>query len=173
MCELKIDGFKIVLTYENGLLQTAATRGDGVTGEDVTQNIKTVESVPLKLEKPVSIVVEGEIWMSKREFERLNKEQKKKICRFCQSAQRRRRLHPAVGSVCGTSRKLDSYIYDIALINKNNIPLSETQIKELESLELKELGFKVNKNYKLCQNISEVIAYWKEWQKKKTKKIIG
>ena len=80
VCELKIDGFKIVLTYENGILQTAATRGDGVTGEDVTQNIKTIESIPLKLQKPVNIVAEGEIWMSKYEFERLNKEQKKKIC---------------------------------------------------------------------------------------------
>ena len=79
-CELKIDGFKIVLTYEKGILKTAATRGDGVTGEDVTQNIKTVESIPLKLEKPLNIVVEGEIWMSKKEFERLNNEQKKKIC---------------------------------------------------------------------------------------------
>ena len=55
VCELKIDGFKIVLTYENGVLKTAATRGDGVTGEDVTQNIKTIESIPLKLEKPIKI----------------------------------------------------------------------------------------------------------------------
>ena len=78
VCELKIDGFKIVLTYENGILQTAATRGDGITGEDVTQNIKTIESIPLKLEKPVSIVVEGEIWMSKREFEKLNARQRGK-----------------------------------------------------------------------------------------------
>ena len=68
VCELKIDGFKIVLTYENGILRTAATRGDGVTGEDVTQNIKTIESIPLKLEKPLSIVAEGEIWMSRKEF---------------------------------------------------------------------------------------------------------
>ena len=68
---MKIDGFKIVLTYENGILQTAATRGDGVTGEDVTQNIKTIESIPLKLEKPVSIVVEGEIWMSKGSLKNL------------------------------------------------------------------------------------------------------
>ena len=93
VCELKIDGFKIVLTYEKGILQTAATRGDGVTGEDVTQNIKTVESIPLKLEKPLNIVVEGEIWMSKKEFERLNNEQKKKLTPFCQS-----RMPPLVPS---------------------------------------------------------------------------
>lgn len=185
-CELKIDGFKIVLTYENGVLQTAATRGDGVTGEDVTQNIKTIESIPLKLEKPVNIVVEGEIWMSKREFEKLNQEQKKKnLSLFANprnaAAGSIRQLDPAIAA----SRKLDSYVYDIALIEKRGegvrFSLSdnegessetdtlssfpETQIKELELL--KKLGFKVNKNYKLCRNINEVIAYWKEWQKKK------
>lgn len=189
-CELKIDGFKIVLTYENGILQTAATRGDGITGEDVTQNIKTVESIPLKLEKQINIVVEGEIWMSKKEFEKLNKEQKKKNLPLFANPR-----NAAAGSIrqldssVAASRKLDSFIYDIALIakkekrgEKTSFSLSdkegdssetgfspsflpETQIKELELL--KELGFKVNKNYKLCQNINEVITYWKEWQKKK------
>ena len=189
-CELKIDGFKIVLTYENGVLKTAATRGDGVAGEDVTQNIKTVESVPLKLEKPINIVVEGEIWMSKNEFERLNKEQKKKgLPPFANprnaAAGSIRQLDPSVAA----SRKLDSYIYDIAILekqekeggvsfslsdkegdsSKTNSPFffPKTQIKELELL--KGLGFKVNKNYKLCKNIEEVVAYWKEWQKKKDK----
>ncbi|KKT18789.1 MAG: ligase protein [Parcubacteria group bacterium GW2011_GWB1_43_8] len=187
-CELKIDGFKIVLTYENGVLKTAATRGDGVTGEDVTQNIKTVESIPLKLEKPLNIVVEGEIWMSKNEFERLNKEQgEKNMPHFANprnaAAGSIRQLDPSVAA----SRKLDSYIYDIAIIEEQkgggethfsfsdkegesyeislSSPFPDTQIKELELL--KKLGFKVNKNYKLCQNIEEVISYWKEWQKKK------
>ena len=217
VCELKIDGFKIVLTYENGILRTAATRGDGATGEDVTQNIKTIESIPLKLEKPLSIVVEGEIWMSRREFEKLNVKQKEKgEPPFANprnvAAGSIRQLDPSVAA----SRKLDSYIYDIAMIEKQekklfsdespvvserekmvsspifvlkerggNVSFSlsgdegessktdisssfpETQIKELELLE--KLGFKVNKNYKLCQNIEEVIAYWKEWQKKKDK----
>src|SRR3989338_6874615 len=190
VCELKIDGFKIVLTYENGILKTAATRGDGVTGEDVTQNIKTIESIPLKLEKPINIVVEGEIWMSKNEFERLNKEQgEKNMPHFANprnaAAGSIRQLDPFVAA----SIKFDSYIYDIALIekqekkggvsfslsdkegesSKTNSPFffPKTQIKELELL--KDLGFKVNKNYKLCKNIEEVIAYWKEWQKKKDK----
>ncbi len=192
VCELKIDGFKVVLTYEEGILRTAATRGDGVTGENVTQNIKTVESVPLKLEKPLNIVVEGEIWMSRREFEKLNIKQKEKgEPPFANprnaAAGSIRQLDPSVAA----SRKLDSYIYDIAMIEKakkenvgeSGFSLSdkegdssktaffnifpETQIKELELL--KELGFKVNKNYKLCQNIEEVISYWQEWQKKKDK----
>src|SRR3989338_1216469 len=219
VCELKIDGFKIVLTYEEGILQTAATRGDGVTGEDVTQNIKTIESIPLKLGKPINIIAEGEIWMSKKEFERLNKEQEKKnLPPFANprnaAAGSIRQLDPSVAA----SRKLDSYIYDIALIEKQekkafsdespvvserekmvfspvfvleekergggarfsfsdkegeayetgtSSPFPETQIKELELLE--KLCFKVNKNYKLCKNIEEVIAYWEEWQKKKDK----
>src|ERR1700722_17598928 len=62
-CELKIDGLKIVFTYEKGLLKTAATRGDGVVGEDVTHNVRTIESVPLSLTRPVDITVEGEVWM--------------------------------------------------------------------------------------------------------------
>ena len=118
-CELKIDGFKIVLTYENGILKTAATRGDGVTGEDVTQNIKTVESIPLKLEKPLNIVVEGEIWMSKREFEKLNARQEAKGEPLFANPR-----NAAAGSIrqldssIAASRKLDSYIYDIALIGR-------------------------------------------------------
>src|ERR1700733_9467285 len=65
-CELKIDGLKIVFTYEKGLLKTAATRGNGEIGEDVTHNIRTIESVPLRLERAIDIVVEGEVWMSSK-----------------------------------------------------------------------------------------------------------
>ena len=72
-CELKIDGLKIVLEYENGNLKTAATRGDGKVGEDVTANVRTIESVPLALTKPVNIIVEGECFLPKSQFERLNK----------------------------------------------------------------------------------------------------
>jgi DNA ligase (NAD+) len=75
--ELKIDGLKIVLTYKDGLLVTGATRGDGKVGEDVTENIKTIESIPLRLKDPVSIVVEGEVYMPKSIFDSLNKKQKK------------------------------------------------------------------------------------------------
>ena len=189
VCELKIDGFKVVLTYENGILQTAATRGDGEIGEDVTQNIKTVESIPLKLEKPVSLVAEGEIWMSKYEFERLNVEQKKKgLPPFANPRNAAAGSIRQLDSSIAASRKLDSYIYDIAMLgeekrresgfslpgkegesSKTAFPslFPETQIQELELLE--GLGFKVNKNYKLCKNIDEAIAYWKSWQEKKDK----
>ena len=64
-CELKIDGLHLVLTYVNGILETAATRGDGVVGENVTQNVKTIQTVPLSLTKPVNMVAEGEVWLAK------------------------------------------------------------------------------------------------------------
>ena len=164
VCELKIDGFKIILYYEKGILKTAATRGDGLVGEDVTQNIKTVESVPLRLEKEVDIVVEGEIWMAKKEFERQNAIQKKKGEPLFANprniaAGSIRQLDPKIAA----SRKLDSFIYDIAA----GIAFPKTQFEELKFLS--ELGLKVNKNFKLCKDIDEVIDFWKEWQKKREK----
>ena len=78
-CEHKIDGLKVVLTYENGVLKQAATRGDGTVGEDVTENVKTIESIPLRLNTDVGLlIVEGEIWMAKSTLAHLNEEQKKK-----------------------------------------------------------------------------------------------
>ena len=76
-CELKIDGLKVVLTYERGVLVRAATRGDGVIGENVTQNIRTIQSIPLRLTRSVDIIVTGEIWMSQEELERINKVREK------------------------------------------------------------------------------------------------
>ena len=171
VCELKIDGFKIILYYENGALKTAATRGDGVVGEDVTQNVKTIESIPLKTEREIDAVVEGEIWMGKREFERLNAERKKKgESPFANprnvAAGSIRQLDPKIAA----SRKLDSFMYDLTLLGEKKSaarPRPETQFEELKLLQ--ELGFKVNPHFKLCENIEEVIAFWKEWEKKRSK----
>jgi len=162
-CELKIDGFKIILTYEKGILRTAATRGDGLVGEDVTQNVKTVESIPLRLEKEVNIIVEGEIWMSKKEFERLNALQKKKgELPFANPRNIAAGSIRQLDSKIVASRKLNSFIYDL---DRADFELPKTQFKELKKLS--EFGFKVNKNFKLCRNIDEVIDFWREWQKKK------
>lgn len=162
-CELKIDGFKIVLTYERGLLKTAATRGDGVVGEDVIQNVKTIESIPLKLEEEADVTVEGEIWMSKKEFERLNKEQEKSGGQIFANprniaAGSIRQLDPKIAA----SRKLDSFIYEL---DKSSSKLPETQHEELKQLQ--RLGFKVNDHFKLCQDIEEVIKFYREWGGKK------
>ncbi|MFA6404853.1 MAG: NAD-dependent DNA ligase LigA [Candidatus Paceibacterota bacterium] len=173
-CEHKIDGLKIVLNYENGVLKQVATRGDGIVGEDVTNNVRTIDSVPLKLKKPLSIIVEGEAWMAKSTLKSLNKERiKDREEPFANprnlAAGSIRQLDPKVVR----ERGLDSFIYDIARI----IPppatveaatiLPSTQLAELNLL--KSLGFKVNKHYKHCNNIEEVIAYWREWQNKMPK----
>ncbi len=173
-CELKIDGLKIVLEYKKGVLVQAATRGDGITGEDVTNNIKTINSVPLKLLKPVDIIVEGEVWLGKSSFNKLNKE-RGKIGEALFANPRNaaagtiRQLDPKIVA----ERKLDSFIYDVAFLRSHLRkfgPKGETLGTQKEELEfLQELGFKVNKNFKLCQNIEEVIDFWKKWGGKKDK----
>lgn len=163
-CELKIDGLKVVLTYEKGLLKTAATRGNGKIGEDVTENVKTIESVPLRLTEPVDIVVEGEAYMPKSEFEKLNARQKKAGEELFMNARNVtagtiRQLDPRIVA----ERKLSTFIYDIA--DAKNVP--DTQDAELKRLQT--LGFRVNPHFKIAMNIDDVIAYWKLWQDKKEK----
>jgi DNA ligase (NAD+) len=163
-CEHKIDGLKVVLEYEKGVLVTAATRGDGKVGEDVTHNVRTIESIPLKLNEPIDIIVEGEIWMAKSTLEKLNKERIKNGEEpFANprnvAAGSIRQLDPKIAA----SRKLQSYIYDIAQYDTN----PESQFQELELI--KKLGFKTNPYFKHCKNIEEVITYWKEWEKKMPK----
>ncbi|MBM2817478.1 MAG: ligase [Parcubacteria group bacterium] len=162
VCELKIDGLKVVFHYENGLFVRAVTRGDGKVGEDVTQNIKTIESLPLKLAEPLNIILEGEVWMSKKNFAELNKEREKKgESLFANprnvAAGSIRQLDPKIAK----ERKLDTFIYDIAYTDGK---MPATQIEELEFI--KHLGFKVNKNFRLCANAPDIIKYWKEWQKR-------
>lgn len=162
VCELKIDGLKIVFEYESGALKSAATRGDGVIGEDVTQNIRTIESVPLSLSKPIDVVVEGEVWMSAKNLEELNKQQEK-LGKPLYANPRNvaagsiRQLDPKIAA----SRKLDAFIYDLARTSEQFPP---TQFEELEYL--RELGFKVNPHRILAKNIDEVIAFWEEWKGK-------
>ncbi len=132
VCELKIDGLKIVFTYEKGMLKNAATRGDGVVGEDVTQNIRTIESVPLSLARPIDIVVEGEVWMSSKNLEALNRAQEKAGKPLYANprnvaAGSIRQLDPRIAA----ARKLDVFIYDVA---KTSEEFPSTQEEELEYL---------------------------------------
>jgi DNA ligase (NAD+) len=164
--ELKIDGLKVVLTYEKGILKTAATRGDGRVGEDVTNNVRTIESVPLRLEKPISIIAEGEIWMAKSVFNKMNRERKKLGLELFANprnvaAGSLRQLNPTITR----ERRLDSFIYDIASVQ--GIGLPPTQVGEL--MLLRELGFKVNPHYQHFKDIEAVIDFWKHWQKKAPK----
>lgn len=159
--ELKIDGLHTVLTYKQGQFVVGATRGDGVIGEDVTHNLKTIESVPLRLTEPVDVIVEGEVWMSKHSFDELNKRQA--------AAGEPLYANPrnvAAGSIrqldssITASRKLDVFLYDLSAGE-----IMDTQIHELQRL--KELGFKTNPHYKHCKNVEEVLAFWKSWQNKR------
>ncbi len=166
LCELKIDGFKVVLTYENGELKTAATRGNGEVGEDVTSNIKTIKSIPLRLHSSTAnLVAEGEIWMSNKEFAKLNTEQVKKGLPLYANPRNTaagtiRQLDPRVVA----RRELSSFIYDLP---KADFALPKTQDEELKLLA--KLGFKVNPEYQLCTDIEEVINFWQKWEKKKDK----
>ncbi len=162
VCELKIDGLHMVLTYENGVLKSAATRGDGKVGENVTANIKTILSVPIKLKKEVSLVAEGEVWMNKSMLDKIN-EERKKIDEPLFANPRNaaagtiRQLDPAIVS----ARKLSLTAYDIS---SDNAPVSQ----EEELRYLKDLGFKTDTNWKVCKTMQEVFEFHKHWQKQKT-----
>jgi DNA ligase (NAD+) len=163
--ELKIDGLKIVYTYEHGLLKTAATRGDGMVGEDVTENVKTIQSVPLRLRKDASLTAEGEVYMPISEFNKLNKEQEKNGDEVFANprnvtAGTIRQLDPRIVA----SRNLSTFLYDISAYDG---VMPETQEAELELL--RELGFRVNPHFTHCNDIDEVIAFWKKWTDKKDK----
>ena len=166
-CELKIDGLKIILTYKNGKFISGATRGDGAIGEDVTHNLKTIQSIPLELHEKIDAIVVGECWLSKKELERINKERKEKGEAFFANAR-----NAAAGTIrqldsrVAASRRLDSFIYDIdKLADEINLP--NTQVEELEFL--KKLGFKVNSQYKLCKGASEIQKFYEQWTEKKNK----
>jgi DNA ligase (NAD+) len=165
--ELKIDGIHIVLTYEDGKLVTAATRGDGVIGEDVTENIKTIQSIPLTLKKPVSIVVEGEVWMPTRVFNELNEvraaagEQQFANPRNA-AAGAVRQLDPAVAA----SRRLEAFLYDISAI-EGGMDEPPSQVAELETLAA--LGFQVNHDWIMCRSVSDIMAMWSQWKERQNK----
>lgn len=171
--EIKIDGLKIVLTYKKGKLVQAATRGDGIIGENVTAQVKTIQSVPLKLNKEIDITVVGECWMKQRDLEKINEERKKKgELLFANSrnaaAGSIRQLNPKITA----KRRLDSFVYDIEYLNgKDGINFPETQIEELELL--KKLGFKVNQNYKYCKTIKEIEELFESWEHKRNKQEYG
>ncbi len=162
VCELKIDGLHIILTYQNGLLQTAATRGDGLVGENVTQNVRTFETVPLRLKKDINIIVEGEAWLSSATLAKINTERAKTDEPLFANPR---------NAAAGTLRQLDSSIVaarKLALtaydISSDNAPATQ----EEELLELRALGFYTDKNWKVAKTLDDIFAFHKKWQKEKT-----
>ena len=155
VCELKIDGLSVSLHYEKGKLVTAATRGNGTIGEDITNNVKTIKTVPLTLKEEIDIEVRGEIYMSKETLKKLNEERKAKnqpLLQNCRNA--------AAGSirqldskVCA-SRKLDCWIYHLPNPEDYGI---KTHWEALEFM--KKLGFKTNPNNLLVTDVEGIIDY--------------
>ncbi|KUG25344.1 dna ligase [hydrocarbon metagenome] len=169
IAELKIDGVSVSIRYENYNMVTAATRGDGYVGEEITNNVKTIRSVPLRLNKIKTtkydlskIEVRGEIFMEVDAFKKFNKEREEKGEKIFANPR---------NSTAGTlklqdpklvaQRPLDIFTYFLALENDQ----VENQAESLELL--KQLGLKVNPNYKLCKNIDEVLEFCKVWEAKR------
>lgn len=164
--ELKIDGLAVELVYEDGILHKGSTRGDGLIGEDITQNIKTIESIPLKIEiqnlklkiSQPQVVIRGEVFISKKEFARVNVERKKN-----NETPYANPRNLAAGSVRQLDskiiafRKLDFFAYDLL---DNDLTTHEQKHKIL-----KELGFKVNNYNKYCNGLKEVFSYYNNIQK--------
>lgn len=177
--ELKIDGLKIILTYIGGVFVQGATRGDGLVGEDITENLKTIQSIPLLLNAPVDCIVVGEAWMSKLALEKLNAERSKKNELIFANTRNAaagslRQLDPKITA----NRKLDSFVYDIDFldisekvrretfqyINREgdatsfSLFIPKTQSEELEFLE--KLGFKTNSRWRVCDTLDVVEQYY-------------
>ena len=158
VCELKIDGLSVSLRYKDGVLVSAATRGDGVVGEDITNNVKTIKTIPLKINEKIDIEVRGEIYMSKKTLETLNIERKAKNLPLLQNCR-----NAAAGSIrqldskIAASRKLDSFIYHLPNPEDYGI---KTHYEALEYLE--KLGFKTNPNNRLVDGVDGILSFIEE-----------
>ncbi|EOP99192.1 DNA ligase [Bacillus cereus HuB4-4] len=163
ICELKIDGLAVSLHYEKGRFIQGATRGDGVTGEDITQNLKTIKAIPLRLNEEVTLEARGEAYMPKRSFVKLNEEKEQNGEDVFANPRNAaagsiRQLDPKIAA----KRNLSMFVYGLANVEEKTIP------SHSESLDfLGELGFKTNPNRRTCETIEEVIAYVEEWQEKR------
>ena len=158
VCELKMDGLAVSLIYKDGKFVSAATRGNGVIGEDITHNVRTIKKLPLTLHKKVDLEVRGEIYMNKKVFNELNEKRKQENLNLFQNPR-----NAAAGSI----RQLDSSItkerqLDIVLYHLPNTTLK----KHSETIELlKECGLPTNPNNKICKNIDEIMDYIHYWTK--------
>ena len=160
VCELKIDGLSVSLIYEKGKLIRGVTRGDGMTGEDITHNVRTIKNVPLSLPVDIDIEVRGEIYMPKKSFEALNKEKEDKGEKIFANPR-----NAAAGSVrqldssIAAKRNLSTFIYHLPNYPQFNIHSQEEALEYMKSL-----TFTVNPHIKKVKNIGEVIEYLKYWK---------
>lgn len=161
ICELKIDGLAISINYENGKLVSAATRGDGMVGENVTENIKTIFSIPKTLKTKKSFEVRGEVYLPKKSFELLNKEREENNEVLFANPR-----NAAAGSIrqldsrITAKRRLSAFIYSV--VGDENINSQKMALTVAA-----DLGLPVNPNFKLCKTIDEVVDYIMYWEEHK------
>jgi len=164
VCELKFDGIAISLRYKNGLFVQGATRGDGTQGDDISNNLKTIRSIPLQLrhvnDSPHTLEVRGEVYMNRNDFQRMNQER--------QHADEKIFVNPR-NSAAGTLKLQDPKMVAQRPLNFVSYFLHTEDISLLNHHEnlrlLRELGFPTSQHTKLCSSIGEVIEYWKEWER--------
>ncbi len=159
ICELKIDGLAVSLTYEDGKFVRGATRGDGTVGEDITVNLRTVRTIPLVLKEKETLEVRGEVFMPKASFEKLNQKRAEKGEELFANPRNAaagslRQLDPKIAA----SRNLDIFIHAVGVWENNEL---ETQSAQLEKL--RELGFKTNPEWRTCKTIEEVMEFVNYW----------
>ena len=162
-CELKIDGLSVSLRYENGEFVRGATRGDGTVGENITENLKTVRSVPLKLKDAISIEVRGECFMPKKSFVQLNQAREaegKDI--FANPRNAAAGSLRQLDSKITAKRNLDTFLYTVADFGPMK---ATTQYDALEELE--QIGFHTNHEKRLCHSIDEVWSFIEEYHEKR------
>lgn len=165
VCELKIDGLAVAARYENGGYQLGATRGDGTVGEEITQNLKTIHSLPLQLSEPVTIEVRGEAYMSKKAFARLNEQrQKEGLALFANprnaGAGSLRQLDPKLAA----KRHLKLFVYSAILSDEQQSSLR----RHSDVLrKLQEWGFSVNPEYRVVKDVEGILDFIQHWQEQK------
>ncbi len=162
VCELKMDGLAVALTYVNGMLVTGATRGDGFRGEDITQNLKTIRSIPLSVSKdaPLRFEVRGEVFLPKAGFKKLNDERARANQPLFANPRNAaagsvRQLDPRITA----KRSLDIYIYGLGYAEGKAMPDSHWETMQY----LKSLGFKINPNNSFCKTIEDAEQYHEKW----------
>jgi DNA ligase (NAD+) len=163
VCELKIDGLAVSLRYEDGYLVLGATRGDGTTGENITENLKTIRSIPLRIKEPLSMEVRGEAFMPRKSFKALNEaKMERDEVPFANprnaAAGSLRQLDPKIAA----KRNLDIFVYAMTDTGELEIDSHSESLNLLD-----DLGFKTNKERQTCETIDDVIAYIESWQTKR------
>jgi DNA ligase (NAD+) len=163
VAELKIDGLAVSLLYEDGRFLRGATRGDGTIGEDITNNLKTIRSIPFRLKDPVRLEVRGEAFMPKKSFQKLNAHREEEGQELFANPRNAaagslRQLDPKIAA----SRNLDIFVYGVGKLEGHSVDSHDESLTYLSHL-----GFKTNPEWKKCDNIDEVIEYVNGWQEKR------